>query len=109
MRPLLPKIKRGQKHQAHVDRPVIVTGNFDLHFEEVIHNNRILIIVFIATGLLAVSAFIPNAVYESLAGSQRVTLEVENGKITNPSLITIVKGDTSAGGESYIEFGTAAK
>lgn len=105
----IPKLKRGQKHQAHVDRPTVVTGNFALHFEEVIHQNRMVIITFLATGLLAVAAFIPTAVYQSIADSQRVTVEVENGKITNPLLITIVKGDLAAGGESYIEFGPVAK
>ena len=105
MKPLIPKIKRGQKYQAHVDRPNIVTGNFALHYEEVVHQNRMFVVAFLATGLLAVAAFVPAAVYQSVADSQRVTVEIEQGTIINPSQVVIVKGDLEAGGESYIEFG----
>jgi hypothetical protein len=103
----IPKIKRGTKHQDRVDRPDVITGNFELHYEEVVHRNRFVIVAFIATGLLAVAAFIPSAVYESTADSQRVSVEVESGKITNPTQVTIIKGDSAAGGDGYIEFGTA--
>ena len=101
----IPKIKRNNKHQARVDRPVIITGNFDLHYEDVIKHNRYVIIALMSTGLLALAAFIPAAVYQSTADSQRVVVEVENGKITNPAQLTIINGDTAAGGDSYIEFG----
>ncbi len=102
--PPLSRFKRRSKHQAHVDRPNIITGNFELHYEEVVHRNRFVIIAFALTGLLAVAAFIPSAVYQSTADSQRVTVEVENGKITNPAQVTIIRGDSAAGGDSYIEF-----
>lgn len=101
----IPKIRRGNKHQAQVDRPNAITGNFELQYEEVVHRNRFAIIAFALTGLLAVAAFIPAAVYQSTADSQRITVEVENGTITNPSQVIIVRGDTAAGGDGYIEFG----
>jgi uncharacterized protein YbcV (DUF1398 family) len=101
----LPRLRRRNKHQAHVDRPDAITGNFELHYEDVIHRNRAFIITFIATGLLAIAAFVPAAVYKSTADSQRVIIEVESGKITNPTQITIIKGDPEAGGGGYIEFG----
>jgi predicted xylose isomerase-like sugar epimerase len=97
-------IRRSNKHQARVDRPGAITGNFELHYEDVIHRNKAFIITFIATGLIAVAAFIPSAVYQSTADSQRVTVEVEAGKITNPAQVTIVKDDGSTGSDSYIEF-----
>lgn len=103
--PRLPKIKRRNKHQSRVDRPTVITGKFDLHYEDVVHQNRFVLVAFLATGLLAVAAFIPAAVYRSTADSQRVIIEVEEGTITNPSQVTIVKGDTSSGGNSYVEFG----
>jgi hypothetical protein len=102
--PMLNPIKRrDKKHQAHVDRPVVITGKFDLHYEDVVQHNRLVIVAFIATGLLAVAAFMPAAVYRSTADSQRVILQAEDGKVTNPAQVTIVHGDTDSGG--YIEFG----
>ena len=100
----IPKIKRHKKHQAHVDRPIVITGNFDLHYEDVVHRNRFAIIAFVLTGMLAVAAFIPAAVYRSTADSKRIIVEVENGKITNPSKVTVINGDTASGGDGYIEF-----
>lgn len=105
----IPIIKRGQKHQAHVDRPIVVTGNFTLDYEEVVRRNRMAVIAVFATGLLAFAALVPAAVYRSVADSQRITIEIEAGKITNPSQIMIVNGDVTAGEESYIEFGPIAK
>ena len=101
----IPKIKRSHKHQDRVDRPVVITGNFELHYEEVIRRNRFVVIALVLSGLLAVAAFIPAAINQSTADSQRVTVEVENGKITNPAQVTIIKNDTAAGGNGYIEFG----
>ena len=97
--------RRNNKHQAHVDRPAIITGNFELHYEDVVRRNRFIIISFVATGLLAVAAFVPAAVYQSTADNQRVTIEAEDGKITNPAQIIIIKGDNDAGEDGYIEFG----
>lgn len=96
--------RRNKKQQAHVDRPTAITGNFELRYEEVVHQNRFVIIAFVLSGLLAVAAFIPAAVYQSTADSQRIIVEVENGIITNPQQVTIVQGDSTAGGNGYIEF-----
>jgi hypothetical protein len=98
-------LKRKQKLSEHVDKPAIVTGNFELHYEEVVKRNRYAIIALIAGGLLALGAFIPSAVYHSVANEERVIVEVESGKINNPALITEVHGDVSAGESGYIEFG----
>jgi hypothetical protein len=100
----IPKIKRGNKHQARVDRPTVITGNFELHYEDVIRRNRFIIIAFAVTGMLGIAAFIPAAVYRGVADSQRVTVEVESGEITNPAQVTIFKNDPAVGGNGYIEF-----
>lgn len=102
---LSPFKRREKKHQAHVNRPVIITGNFDLSYEDVVHRNRLVIIAFIASGLLAVAAFMPAAVYRSTADSQRIILQAEDGTVTNPLKVTIIKGDPGSGDDGYIEFG----
>ena len=101
----MPKIVRNSKHQAHVDRPIVITGKFDLHYEDVVQHNRFAIIAFVLVGLLSVAAFVPAAVYRSNADSRRIIIDVEGGKVTNPSSITIVKGDITAGNEGYVQFG----
>ena len=100
----IPKINRHKKFQNHVDRPTVITGNFELQYEEVVHRNRFFIITFILTGMLAVGAFIPAAVYQSTADSKRIIIEAESGTILNPLQVTVIKGDIAAGGDGYIEF-----
>jgi len=102
---LKTRFKRRDKHQAHVDRPVVITGNFDLHYEDIIRRNRFVVIGFVATGLLAIAAFIPAAVYRSTADSQRVIVQAEDGKVTNPAQVIVVKGDITTGDGGYIQFG----
>ncbi len=97
-------LKRRQKMTEHTDRPTVVTGNFELHYEEVVRRNRFAIIALIAGGLLALGAFIPTAVYRSVADQNKVTVEVESGEVNNPILITEVHGDASASESGYIEF-----
>src|SRR6185369_3617551 len=48
-------------------RPEIVTGNFGLHYEDIVQRNRYVAIALIGFVIVAVSAFIPVAVYRSLA------------------------------------------
>ena len=102
---VLSRIKRRNKHQNRVDRPVVITGKFDLNYEEVLHRNRLVVVAFISAGLLAVAVLIPTAVYRSTADSKRVIIQAEEGKVSNPQKVTIVKGDTSSGDNGYIEFG----
>jgi hypothetical protein len=97
-------LRRRNKHQEHIDRPTSVTGNFELQYEEVVRRNRFIIIALSATGLIALAAFIPSAVYYSTARSDEVILEAENGKFTNPNHIIQVEGDLGAGRSGYIEF-----
>lgn len=102
--PALPKLPRKNKHQSHVDRPAVITGNFSLHYEDVINNNRFLVTFFVLTGLLAAAVFVPTAVYQSTADSQRIIIDAESGTVINSSNLIIVKGDATAGGEGYVEF-----
>jgi len=96
----IPKLRRrGEKHQSHVDRPITVTGNFELHYEEVVKHNRFAIIAFLTTGLVAVAAFVPAAVYQSVAGTETVTVESEEAELSNGAQ---VGSDESAAGGQYI-------
>lgn len=98
--PSIPKIRRrGQKQQMAVDRPLSVTANFELHYEEVVRNNKFAIIAFLATGLVAVASFIPTAVYQSVAGTETVTIETEDANLTNGAK---VESDPKATGGLYI-------
>ena len=84
--------------------PEVVTGNFELHYEDVIHRHSKLVVALFASGLLMLGVFIPKAVDQSSAGSDHVTVEVELGKVSNPTYVSKVSGDISAGNDSYIEF-----
>ena len=98
--PSIPKIRRrGSKRQINVDRPLSVTANFELHYEEVVKHNKFAIIAFLATGLLAIGAFIPTAVYQSVAGTETVTIETEDAKLSNGAQ---VESDPAAAGGLYI-------
>lgn len=94
-------VKRRSRRQGHVDRPTTVTGNFELHYEEVVRNNRFAIIAFLATGLIAVAAFIPTAVYQSVAGSDAATVESEDANLSGNAKVGT---DSEASGGRFIMF-----
>jgi len=94
----IPKLRRrGEKHQSRVDRPLTITDNFELHYEEVVRHNKFAIIAFLTTGLVAMAAFIPAAVYQSVAGTETVTIESEEAKLSNGAQLG--SDDTAAGGQ----------
>ncbi len=91
---------RREKH-----KPVkAVTGDFELHYEDVINRNRFWIVALFASGLVLLAAFVPSAVYHSVAEQDQVSIEAETGLIINPELVTRAEGDVTASGNSYIEF-----
>lgn len=100
----MPSLRRGYRRRSEKIKPEIVTGNFEMHYEDVIGKNRFVIIAFFATGLLLLAAFIPNAVYDSVAGSDQVSVEAEAGALVHPELIEIIQGDVSASNNTFIEF-----
>jgi len=96
----IPKFRRrGDKHQSQVDRPITVTENFELEYEEIVKHNKFAIIAFLATGLVALAAFVPAAVYQSVAGTETVTIETEEAKLTNGAQVGL---DSAAAGGKYI-------
>lgn len=99
----MPKLRRGRRtREKH--KPEAVTGSFELHYEDVVSRNRYALVAIFATGLLLLAAFIPSAVYHSIAGPDKASIEAESGAVINPDLITHVEDDVTASGDSYIEF-----
>ncbi|MBA2279456.1 hypothetical protein H0V99_03405 [Candidatus Saccharibacteria bacterium] len=97
-------LRRGRRVRTEKHKPEIVTGNFELHYEDVIQRNRFVLIALFASGLVLLTAFIPSAVYRSIADTDQVSIEVEKGVIVHPELVNTVSDDVSASGNSYIEF-----
>ncbi|MCA9348425.1 hypothetical protein KC867_03380 [Candidatus Saccharibacteria bacterium] len=83
----------------------IVTGSFELHFEEVISRNRFGIALLIAGGVLVLALITPGAVYYSQAGSRSTVIEAERGVVVNELGVRLVP--VTDGHEGYVEFGIA--
>lgn len=95
--PSIPRIRRRvNKQRQAVDRPISVTADFDLHYEEVIRSNKFAIIAFLTTGLIAVASFIPTAVYKSVAGTETITVETEDSSLTGGAAVQV--SDDASGG-----------
>lgn len=97
-------IKRSRKIRHDKHKPEVVTGDFELHFEDVINRNRFALVAILASGLVLLAVFVPSAVYHSIAETDNISVELEHGMIINPEYVTKVEGDVTASGNSYIEF-----
>lgn len=97
-------LKRSGKSRRDIHKPEVVTGEFELHYEDVINKNRYALVALLASGLVLLAAFVPSAVYESMADTDRASIEVESGIITQPQLVDLVEGDPTASEGSFIEF-----
>lgn len=86
-----------KKHQAE-----IVTGDFELHFEDVVNRNRYSVIAFITGGLLLLTLVVPGAVYYSRADTNNSLIEAENGKIINQESVNTITPEGAS--EGYVEF-----
>ncbi|MDQ3123918.1 MAG: hypothetical protein M3Q14_04530 [bacterium] len=104
----MPTLRRNKVRQEK-HKPEIVTGGFELHYEDVINRNRFSLILFFATGLIMLAAFIPNAVYQSVANEDHIMIEAESGSILNSDFVTKVEGDMTASDNSYIEFRSSTR
>lgn len=97
-------LRRNRKTTKEKHRPEVVTGDFELHFEDVVNRNRYALVALFASGLVLLAVFVPSAVYQSMAGNDKVSVEAEQGEVANSSLVEIVDNDMTASGNSYIEF-----
>ncbi len=97
-------LRRTTKPRRDTRKPEVVTGQFELHYEDVIHKSRFALVALFASGLVLLAAFVPSAVYQSTADTEYTSLEVESGIITNPQLVNLIEGDATASDGSYIEF-----
>ena len=100
----MPTLKRGTKIRREKHKADVVTGGFELHYEDIISRNRYALIAIFASGLVFIAAFVPGAVYKSVAKENHVSVEAESGSVINANLVTKVKGDVTASDGGYIEF-----
>lgn len=100
----MPLLKRNQKKIKEKHKPEVVTGDFELHFEDVLNRNRFALVALFASGLVLIAAFVPTAVYHSVADTNSVSIEAEQGMVANPDLVSVEKDDITASGNSFIEF-----
>ncbi len=100
----MPSFRRNRRVRADKDKPEVVTGSFELHYEEVVHRHRVVLIALFTTGLVLVATFIPSAVYHSIADTDKVSIEVEKGLFINSDRIQKIEGDITASDNAYIEF-----
>jgi hypothetical protein len=101
---VMPSLRRNRRVRALKHKPEVVTGNFELHYEDIVKDNRFAIITIFATGLVLLAVFIPGAVYQSTARPDQISVEAEAGLLVNPEFVNIVDNDITASDDSYIEF-----
>jgi hypothetical protein len=101
---LMPRLRRTRRARVEKHKPEVVTGNFELHYEDIVKRNRFAVITIFATGLVLLAIFIPGAVYRSTANTDQVSVEVESGQFINPDLVQKVEGDVTASEDGYKEF-----
>lgn len=97
-------LKRANKNRLEKQKPDVITGDFELHYEDIVSRNRYSLVALMTTGLILLAAFIPNIVHRSTAKIDYVSIEAESGVIANPEFVKSVKDDFSASSGSYIEF-----
>ena len=97
-------LKRSRKVRHDKHKPEVVTGDFELHYEDVISRNRYALVALLASGLVLLAVFVPTAVYHSVADTDSISLEAEQGMVINPEYVTKVEGDVTASDNTYIEF-----
>lgn len=91
--------KLGRKKQ-HAE---IVTGDFELHFEEVVNRNRYTLVALITGGLLLLTILVPGVTYYSQAKTKNTLIEAESGQLIND--LNVKKVPASNSNEpSYVEF-----
>ena len=101
---LMAIIRRSRKIRHEKHKPEVVTGEFELHYEDVVSRNRYALVAIFASGLVLLAVFVPTAVYHSVAETEQISVEAEQGLIINPEYVTKVEGDITASGNTYIEF-----
>lgn len=100
----MPILRRSRKIKHEKRRPQAVTGDFELHYEDVISRNRYALVALFASGLVLLAVFVPTAVYHSVADTGRVSVEAEQGLVIHPEYVKKVEGDVTASDNTYIEF-----
>ncbi len=105
----MPTLRRGYKRRSDKHKAEIVTGDFELHYEDIVNRNRIALVALFSSALILLAAFIPSAINQSVADTDQISVEAEVGKVINPELVKFIDGDITASEDGYIEFLTYPK
>jgi len=100
----MPTLRRGYRRRTEKHKAEAVTGGFELHYEDVVNRNRFALIAVFASALVILAAFVPNVIDQSIADTDQISIEVEDGKVINSGLVEIIKGDVTASEDGYIKF-----
>jgi len=79
------------KHKAQQKKSKleVVTGDFELHFEEVVNRNRFIVLILVTGSLILLAMLVPGFAYYSQAGVDNTLLEAEGGKVINSENIIL--------------------
>ena len=79
------------KHKAQQKKSKleVVTGDFELHFEEVVNRNRFIVLILVTGSLILLAMLVPGFAYYSQAGVDNALLEAEGGKVINSENIIL--------------------
>lgn len=97
-------LRRTAKNNKKTHKPELVTGDFELHYEDVINRNRFALVALIAFGLVVLAALTPKVADYSSADSDKLLIDIESGYVSNPHKLNIISNDPEAGGSTFIEF-----
>lgn len=95
---------RQAKGRREKHKPEVVTGDFELHFEDVINRNKFTLAAILSGGLILLAVVVPGAVYYSAADTDIVSVEVEHGSVINPERVVKTESDVTASDGGFIEF-----
>jgi len=77
------------KAQQKKSKSEVVTGDFELHFEEVVNRNRFIVLILVTGSLILLAMLVPGLAYYSQAGVDNALLEAEGGKVINSENIIL--------------------
>lgn len=77
------------KAQQKKSKSEVVTGDFELHFEEVVNYNRFIVLILVTGSLILLAMMVPGLAYDSQAGVDNTLLEAEGGKVINSENIIL--------------------
>lgn len=97
-------LRRSAGNNKKTRKPELVTGDFELHYEDIVNRNRFALVALIAFGLVLLAALTPKVADYSNADSDKFLIDIESGYMSNQDKLNIISDDPEAGGSTFIEF-----